>query len=259
MGSNLVKLLPEVLKEDLLHIYVLDDASTDDSCRQIERFESPRLTLVRGESTVGSAANRNRIIPYLKGHEIVLFLDADMELVSRPIVPPIREVFLRSEVGVVGFRILNLDGSQYLWNHCGEQSTRTTILSLLIAKISKRSKGRTVNFFLRLLNRSLSDFWLFGRDVIEDQEVIQVAEGACAVRAGLFCSIGGFDGQLLHAESLDLGRHVRARGFIVWFLTGLTFRHLKLKVRGLSRSFHVLAAYRRLANKKRMGIYNKSQ
>jgi hypothetical protein len=43
------------------------------------------VTVVRGDRNVGAAGNRNRLLPFLSGDELVLYADADLEPESRQV------------------------------------------------------------------------------------------------------------------------------------------------------------------------------
>src|SRR5882724_6321869 len=79
MADSLTELLPQLLKQGYDHIYVLDDASTDNSVEVTRRF-GPQVTVIAGEHNLRSGGNRNRILEAHPEECIIHFLDADIRL-----------------------------------------------------------------------------------------------------------------------------------------------------------------------------------
>jgi len=228
MGKELAVLLPRVLKEDFAFIYVLDDASTDDSVRVVQKYaKTNRVTLISGLHNKGAGSNRNRIIGNIK-QGIVVFLDADMELLSSGVVPKIRHAFRDKNTGIVGFEIIE-NNKPMSWNFGVKKTPKSDIQQL--RKILKENNKTFIaksyaNHDPQILSANPSGLHM------DRQEVFWVAEGFFAVRAPLFDAIGGFDKAVRYHEAQTLTHRIRATGSHVVFDPCITARHLKVEVRG---------------------------
>jgi N-acetylglucosaminyl-diphospho-decaprenol L-rhamnosyltransferase len=78
MGENLRRLLPQVLAQRYDAVFVLDDASTDDSADVVRGFGDD-VRFVRSDTNRGAGANRNQIIDQVPDGVLIHFIDADME------------------------------------------------------------------------------------------------------------------------------------------------------------------------------------
>lgn len=59
-----------------LEVVVVDDASTDDTVRRLEKYSDPRVRFHRNEHRLGQARNRNRTVELSSG-PLIKFLDSD--------------------------------------------------------------------------------------------------------------------------------------------------------------------------------------
>ena len=89
MGENLRRLLPQVLAERYDAVFVLDDASTDDSADVVSEF-GDEVKFVRSPENRGAGANRNQIIDQVTDGVLIHFIDADMDLETTQKPPPSR-------------------------------------------------------------------------------------------------------------------------------------------------------------------------
>jgi len=232
MGKELEKLLPRVLEEGFSHIYVLDDASTDDSVDVVQKFaKTNRVTLISGLKNKGAGSNRNRIIGNIKAG-IVVFLDADMELLSSAVVPKIREAFRDIDTGVVGFEIVEKNNKPMPWNFGVKKTPKSDI-----QQVRKIIKQHNKPFILQ--SYANQDPQVLSANPhrlhMDRQEVFWVAEGFFGVRAPLFHKIGGFDKAVRYHEAQTLTHRSHAVGAHVMFDPCITARHLKVEVRGKMR------------------------
>lgn len=93
---HVIRLAKQLIAEGLDEIYVLDDASSDDSLEKLYELGND-VTVIEGETNLGPAGNRNRILPFVKDDDIVAFIDADMELVTRQIRSVIEQTINQNE------------------------------------------------------------------------------------------------------------------------------------------------------------------
>jgi GT2 family glycosyltransferase len=204
MGSSLIPLLASLSAESLDGIYVLDDASEDGSPGQVEAT-FPDVVVVRGEHNAGAAANRNRILPFLTGKEIIIFLDADMELKTHSLREAVRGSFSIPYTGIVGGLILDADGDAMEWNYGFAMNEDNCNIALADAYSGRR-------------------------------QVDWVAEGLFSVRSDVFRKVDGCDTRFRYHEGQDLGLRVKQAGYDVVFDPRICARHLEIDVRGAARS-----------------------
>lgn len=81
MADSLRELLPSLLEQGYARVVVLDDASTDHTQDVIGEI-GPDIEFVQGETNIGAAGNRNRLLSVLGKDVVIHFVDADMRLES---------------------------------------------------------------------------------------------------------------------------------------------------------------------------------
>lgn len=230
-GATVVNLVEQLNNENFDRIYVMDDASTDDSAQRLYELRDS-IELIQGEENLGPAGNRNRIIPYLQSGDIVVFIDADMELVSRGLRKVI-ESLLEAEphVAIYGGGIQSKYGKPMFYNygvhtsHFGDslgvgldRLGRILHFKLLVKPIMGIARKYTRNLDIRF-------------EKPRPQRVDWVSEGHCYIRADIFKKVGGFDPALHYSEGKELAWRIRREGWGVMFVPRLWTRHLELKVR----------------------------
>ena len=90
-------------------VYVVDNACSDGSSEAIEeRF--PQVKLIRNSHRLGFSANHNQVIRVGRGHYL-LILNDDMIVLPGAFEKMVRFMELHSEVGAVGCKLLNPDGT----------------------------------------------------------------------------------------------------------------------------------------------------
>ena len=180
-------------------VRVLDNASEDGSADLVEaRFGW--VSQVRAKSRRGFAANHNRLVEATDGEDWFLLLNDDT------IVPPgsVRAIAdalstLRSEVGVVGFRVHLSDGT------------------------IQRTAGRFPTFWVELgrlwlgeqvMKRFLRKRW-YGEWAMDNGRSVDWVSGVClAIRSGTWRELGGLDpGYTVYYEDVDFCWRARKNGF----------------------------------------------
>ena len=119
MGDSLRNLIPQVLAQGYDRVFVLDDASADNTVDVVADF-GDEVTLVRSPENRGAGANRNQIIDQVDDGAIIHFIDADMDLETAGIPTVARELFERYAdrgVGLIGGLVSRNDGSQEPFNY----------------------------------------------------------------------------------------------------------------------------------------------
>src|SRR5436309_312663 len=145
MADSLRKLLPQVLAQSYDRVFVLDDASTDDTVDVVGAFGSD-VTLVRSRENRGAGANRNQIIDHVEDGAIIHFIDADMDLETAETPRVAREVVARYAglgVGLIGGLVSRVDGSQELDNYGAVFSlwgNSTALIQLMIDRLRRKPR-----------------------------------------------------------------------------------------------------------------------
>lgn len=183
-------------------VYVLDDASTDDTVKKCRRISG--VTVVAGDENLGPTRNRNRILGKDLG-DILLFLDDDMRWLSGEALETINTHFANPQLGALGFAIFDTNGKE-LW--FGNEHESSPLLFWLhrpfITPLKPHERQKTF----------LPVHWLL--------------EGAFAVRSEIFTSLGGFDERFTrYQEGPDLCRRIRQAGHIIGYTHDLQFEHTK--------------------------------
>jgi GT2 family glycosyltransferase len=235
MGSELKRLLPTVLDRGYKHIYVLDDCSTDDSKTIVKNFGSA-VTFSQSSKNIGAGATRNRILDFqTKG--IVHFLDADMELKGTgDITQAIEAAFARhSDTAVIGFRVLNPDGSQYEWNFGPRMRPVQDTLASGSWRLHKRLKNKTAKDLIqKYFTNQWQKFWTVTHpeDAEHEHQVDMVVECNMAARLEDFARVGGFDKRLRFHEIHSLGHKLESLGRQIWYIPEVVARkHNEVQVR----------------------------
>jgi glycosyltransferase involved in cell wall biosynthesis len=120
-------LLADVLDQEYDSVYVLDDASTDNTYELAHSYY-PDVKVIRGQENIGAGANRNRIIPELGYSAIIHFLDSDIRLNSENSAEKARELGSIANIGFVGGMVRNPDGTQNPYNFGPRMSLKSSFL-----------------------------------------------------------------------------------------------------------------------------------
>jgi GT2 family glycosyltransferase len=241
MRGNLGPLLTRLVKEESDGIFLLDDQSTDGSAEFVEA-EFPDVQVVRGDRNRGAGANRNRLLPYLHGDELVLFLDADSELQSTGLAAAVTAWFANPQLGQAGSLILDKSGSPYIWNYGyfmdPRREARGQIYNLLMRHAGESEENEGVRELVRWMAVTAHDTLQYeiARAAPASRRVDWVSEGLFGIRADLFLALGGFDEAFRYHTGQDLAMRIVAAGREVRFEPGITVRHLEIDVRGPRRS-----------------------
>jgi GT2 family glycosyltransferase len=237
MRKSLSLLLKSLANERINKIYVLDDASTDGSADLVEQ-SVPGVVVIRGDKNVGAGANRNRLLPLLSGDELVLFMDADLELRSKDLTDKVVTWFVDPLTALTGGLILAATGKPMFWNYGSMMNPihdgRVQVYQE-VAKVA-RQDSRAIKR-VREMALELQDTYNFEIQYAQPirRKVDWVAEGLFAIRANVFQELGGFDEKFRYHADQDLGLRIAEAGYRVMFDPGISARHLEVDVRGDAR------------------------
>lgn len=189
-------------------IIVVDNASQDSSPEHIAR-NFPKVILLSQSENLGFGAANNIGAEYAQG-DLLFLLNSDT-LMTHDILPILIAKLLEfPNVGIVGPKLLNLDGSFQIsvskeigiW---GEYQT------MLQVRRYKSPATRT-----RISNK-----------YSHDQAVDIVMGAAMLMRRSLFQKIGGFDETFfMYFEESDLCKRVQAMGYIVLYTPEASLIHI---------------------------------
>lgn len=194
MASSLAELLPSLLEQRYDQIYVLDDASTDNSVSTAKGFEG--VNVVAGTDNRGSGGNRNRILDVLPedSDAVIHFIDADTSL-ETPNTPDIaRTIFADSNTVAMGGLVKNTDDTQFIWNWGGRFTPSSRLGMTIAAKlgdIMTTNPAKAERYWKRLhmlLHETPNPF-----EEPMARDAFWVSEANLLIRAATFRAIGGFD------------------------------------------------------------------
>lgn len=234
---HVIRLAKQLTTENLDAVYVLDDASTDDSLEKLYEL-GDKVEVIEGEANLGPAGNRNRILPYLQDEDILIFIDADMELVTTNIRPIIESLFSQSpKVGLIGGGIMNKQLKPMPYNYGLDVSDAKERTGRNIERIAKILHFRPLVWPLRKLAKPYTKNLDIRYAQPEEQTVDWVSLGHCYLKTSVFKKIGGFDGNLGYREEKLLARKIRSEGYEIQFSPQIWTKHLQLSRRSESRLF----------------------
>lgn len=186
-------------------VLVIDNNSLDKGLDALE-VEFPQVEFMRNKTNEGFAKANNRAAEFSKG-AILLFLNPDTQLTDAAITSMHTHLMENPEIGVLGPKILNNDGSlQYscrsfpsLWTGL---FNRYSILSLLFPG----------NLFTK--RYLMTDY-----DHQETRNVDWVSGCCMMLRFSTFKTVGGFDGHyFIFNEDVDLCKVLQDQGYrVVYF------------------------------------------
>ncbi len=201
-AAYIADLLAYVVSQHPYRVYVLDDASTDNTVAICSEF--PNVEVVAGNKNVGPTRNRNRILDKDLG-DILVFLDDDMQWRSGKILATIQKHFANPKLGALGFAIFDLSNKE-LWFGNERESNPLFFWARQPFIVPLKPIERQKSF--------LAVQWLL--------------EGAFAVRSDVFRLLDGFDERFKrYQEGPDLCRRLRQKQYIIGYTHDLQFNHLK--------------------------------
>jgi GT2 family glycosyltransferase len=255
MGDNLRRLLPQVLAQSYNGIFVLDDASTDQSVDVVSEFGN-EVRLVRSRENRGAGANRNQIIDHVGDGALIHFIDADMDLVTPETAAVAREVVARYAgrgIGLIGGLVSRADGSQEPHNYGAVLSlwgSLTSCLPLLIDRL--REKPHVARTVQRLAAPIMRD-WPNILEPPAPTSVYWLHEGNMLVYSSVLRSVGGYDPVMRSHETQDLALRLEKKGVKRQFDPSIRVVHHHIDVRGKNRNKWASEAYLYLIRKH--GLY----
>ena len=234
-GKNLVHLLPQIIDEDVDAIYVLDDASSDESLQLLYEF-SEKIEVIEGDRNVGPGANRNRLLPHIKDDDIVMFIDADMILKTRNVRSIAIGYFKNKNVALVGGGILNKRGKPMGFNYGLNKTKTQDMIGIALSYLATILHFRFLIWPIRRLAEKFTLNVEIAHFPAKQRRVDWVAEGHFYVRGEVFKDLNGFDPNFRYGEGKDLARRIREDGHVVIFDPSIWAQHMEVKVRKVNKT-----------------------
>lgn len=202
-----------------LEVWVVDNASSDDSVAMVER-EFSTIHLIASPRNDGFSAGNNlalrRILDTPDPPDAVLILNPDTIVPSNGIAGLAQGLLLRPAAGVVGPKLVLADGSLDLACRRSFPSTEVALYRMTgLSNIFPRSR-RFGRYNLTYLAPDLAT------------EVDSVVGAAMLVRTEVIREVGLLDEAFfMYGEDLDWCYRIKAYGWQVWYDPSVTILHYK--------------------------------
>lgn len=219
--------VPEFLKETIrsiceatlyakTEIIVVDNDSRDRS-QEIITAHFPDISWIQMKSNVGFGKACNIGVKKAQG-TYVLLLNPDTVISKNTLTESVNFLRANPEVGLMGPKILNSDGSLQESCHRSFPSPADAIYHFTgLSKVFPKSK-RFGNYYLTYLDSDVS------------VQVDAVSGSFMFLSRALFNQIGGFDERFfMYGEDLDICWRINDAGYKVWYFPGTQIIHRKGK------------------------------
>jgi N-acetylglucosaminyl-diphospho-decaprenol L-rhamnosyltransferase len=264
MSEYVLALLPQLLEQGYDKVYVLDDKSRDDSVEKIHSTFGDTVEVVAGDTNLGAAGNRNRIIQALHessldGEVIINFVDADTELLpsTTPFSEVARQLFDKyPEAGMIAGLVQNVDGTNGAFNFGPAgllEWLRTAPTQLKLEPLSKTDLEKAKQLYERHKDKMKEWPNIFDEPVA--RTVGHVVECFTFTKLSTFEELGGYDEKLRYCEAIEFGLRLRQHGVASIFDPSVGIRHLQVDNRGWHRYVEVLHALSRISARNLIGQY----
>lgn len=227
--------LKSVQEETLLshEVWVVDNGSTDGS-QEMVREEFPHAHLIANTENLGFAAANNQALPLCQG-EYILLLNSDTVVLDGALDKMVAYMHGHDEVGALGCKLLNADGSLQPSAH-RFYSTARSIVENRVAHMLWPHKHANTPFL---------SFW----DHSSPRQVDWVCGAVLMVRKSLVNEVGLLDDSFfMYGEEVDWQMRMNKAGHQVWFMPGARIVHYG---GGSSRDIVTTMKRMELANRQR--------
>lgn len=194
-----------------IEVIVIDNASYDGS-EQLVREGFPTVRFIQGEKNLGFA-RANNVAARLATARNLLFLNPDTEIVGPAIERMVRFLETSPNVGAVGCKLLNTDGS--LQTSC-VQAFPTVLNQVLDSELLRRAFPRSRLWGIRAF-----------LDEHAAPAEVEALSGACIlVRREAFLAVGCFtEDYFMYAEDVDLCFKLKQSGLLNHYLGNVCVIH----------------------------------
>ena len=214
----LKKCLESVLAETKgldFEVFVVDNGSQDGSAKMGEKNFS-QVKLIENRSNLGFAQANNQAIEKSRG-KYILLLNPDTVILGNTLRKMIDFLESHPEVGILGPKILNPDGS--LQPSCRTFPTLAS-QALILLKLHNFLPGLP----------PIKKYYMLGWDHSETKEVDQVMGSCFMIKKKLIDEIGLLDESYwIWFEEVDFCKRARLAGWKTYFLPDVSIIHHKAK------------------------------
>ncbi|MEW5890788.1 MAG: glycosyltransferase family 2 protein [Pseudomonadota bacterium] len=216
-GSLLIACVGSALSQDVGHVVVVDNASSDDSLSVLERTlpEESRLRIIRNGENLGFAKACN-VGARASSGRYLLFLNPDATLEEGALDRMFNVLTSGPDIGMVGGVLCNPDGTEQAGGRRGFPTPRRAFI---------RAFG--LSSLVRIFPRLFSDFLLHKEPLPRAPVPVEAISGACMlVKREAMEDVGFWDeAYFLHCEDLDLCMRFRQKGWKILFVPDAHVTH----------------------------------
>jgi GT2 family glycosyltransferase len=197
-------------KNVTFEIIVVENASTDGSAEMVKR-EFHEVKLIKNRENRGFAAANNQGIKRAQG-KLILLLNSDTTIKDNAIGKSVNFLRNKSNIGALGCKLLNTDGSP-------QPSAKINFSSLWAVFLTKMG-------ILNLLPQSFRQKYN-GKTSYENTREVAILKGAfLLLRKKALCQVGLLDEQFfMYAEEVDLCFRLKAAGWKICFFPDAQIIH----------------------------------
>lgn len=196
----------EKVKDEFDNIFVVDNASTDNSLIQAKKL-FPKLTYIENLQNLGFGKANNQAMK-LSISQYILLLNPDSKVLPGTIKYMVDYMTQNLQVGAASCRVELQDGSLDWASHRGFPTPLASLLYFIF-------KNR------RLYN-------LTDRDMGKAHEVDSIVGAFMLLRKSVLDQVGLFDADyFMYAEDIDLCYRIKQAGFKVMYVPQVKIIHLK--------------------------------
>ena len=201
-----------------IELIVVDNGSTDDSVEMVAKC-FPQVRLIKNNRNMGFARANNQALSISRGRYFLL-LNSDTIMLPGCIDKLVDIADRHSELGIVGPRVLNMDGSvQVSWGS-----------------------------FPSILSELMGGYFRTRHVVVNVQEAFDVdwVLGACMlVRSKTVADVGKLDDDyFFYSEEIDWCYRIKKRNWKIWYITNAEIYHLGGGSTQMGSLAHLVRLYR---------------
>jgi N-acetylglucosaminyl-diphospho-decaprenol L-rhamnosyltransferase len=216
-------------------VYVLDDASTDDSQEAVSEVDGVNF-VASDEENAGAAATRNRILQILGYDAIIHFMDADIELLSQETPDRLRNAFdEHPRAAAIGGLILTPDGQPQIFNYGPRYSVYSNIAGLAQVIVDNPEGNPLIRKAVDALTPWKYNEFSDPQALPETKRVFWVCEANFGILSRVFDEVGGFDPKLRFHETQELSLKLYYKDYETWFEPTFAVEHHSQSDKNLSQ------------------------
>ena len=194
-------------------VLVVDNGSSDGSIAMVEN-NFPGVKLIGNKQNLGFAKANNQAIKKAAG-KYILLLNSDTKITEQSLVKMVEYLDNNSQVGILGCKLLNPDGS--LQPSCRRFPTLLSQIIILL---------KLHNYFPNI--KTIKDYYMLDWPHDKIKKVDQVMGACFMVRQEVFTDIGLLDDKyFIWFEEVDFCRRAMEAGWKTHFIPGAQVFHEK--------------------------------